>query len=148
MDQPKVTDFTEIEELGTRGADCFVLRVLLDSGRKVGVGRFSTRQDAEQVELAISQVMIEYRTKRNTWERVFMIHNEVHQKLVDMASVRGWDEASQIIHLCGFIQELVEDEATDILSAWLSYLNDAAEDEDKGALDAEQAAQALEEEST
>lgn len=68
VDQPKVTDFTEIEELHSCSTDKFVLRVIMDSGKKYGVGRFPSREDAEDVELALHQMAIEYRTKRNEWE--------------------------------------------------------------------------------
>jgi len=64
MDQPKVTDFTTTVPAEKSGFD---VRVKLDS-RWVTVGNHPTREDAERAELALSQVMIEYRTKRNAWE--------------------------------------------------------------------------------
>ena len=84
MNQPKVTDFTKIEKLvsPSPGVDYFVLQILLDSGRKVAVGKFYNREDAESVELAIKQAMIEYRTKMNAWERA----------LADFARTRQDDE--------------------------------------------------------
>jgi len=71
MEQPQATDFTRIVRPST---DVFsvkldhVLQVRLDS-RWVTVGHHSALNAALQAELAISQAMIEYRTKRNAWER-------------------------------------------------------------------------------
>lgn len=64
MDQPKVTDFTMIEDADHGSV---VLSVKLDSG-KVRLADYASRGDAEAIELAINQAMIEYHTKRNAWE--------------------------------------------------------------------------------
>jgi hypothetical protein len=79
-----------------------------------------------------------------------MIHNDVHQKLVDMAAERGWNEETQIAHLCGFLQEIHDDHQTsgmmriDYLGNWEDYLENAAEDEDKETENANQYVQSLE----
>jgi hypothetical protein len=65
MDQPKVTDFTTVVPAKDSG---FHVRVKLES-RWVTVGTHISREEAETAELAINQAMIEYRTKRNSWEK-------------------------------------------------------------------------------
>ena len=64
-DPPSVHDFTEIEEIKPG----FYLRVLSHSGGKCTVGKYDTRKEAERVELAIIQMAVEFRTKRNAWEQ-------------------------------------------------------------------------------
>lgn len=32
-----------------------------------------------------------------------IVHNKIHEILVDMSFEPGWDEESQIFHLCGFL---------------------------------------------
>jgi len=66
--QPQTTDFTEIRASVTQDGE-YAVRVLLDSGQHVVVGKWVGREEAERHELAINQVMIEYRTKRNAWEK-------------------------------------------------------------------------------
>jgi hypothetical protein len=70
-EQPTVTDFTKIEQNKSDhpfdGLEEFNLSVKLDSGWRV-IASHPTEEDAELAELAISQAMIEYRTKRNAWE--------------------------------------------------------------------------------
>ena len=65
--QPLVSDFTEIVASCTQDG-YYAVRVLLDSGHVV-VTPWVFREDAERLELAITQGMIEYRTKRNAWEK-------------------------------------------------------------------------------
>lgn len=38
-----------------------------------------------------------------------IIHNQIHELLVDIGEKQGWNEESQIMHLCGFIQRSVDD---------------------------------------
>jgi len=64
--QPQATDFLEIRASCTVDGE-FNLCVILDSGSIVPVGHFFSRAEVETAELAISQAMIEYRTKRNDW---------------------------------------------------------------------------------
>lgn len=75
MKQPQATDFTKVDDnlsppgstgLGGRGQLEYSVSVRLDSGWKV-VAKGFTQRHAEEAELAINQVMIEYRTKRNDW---------------------------------------------------------------------------------
>lgn len=68
--QPTVTDFTEIVASVTQDG-YYAVRVLLDSGQHTVVSPWVYREEAERLELAINQVMIEYRTKRNAWEASF-----------------------------------------------------------------------------
>ncbi len=76
---PQSTDFTEIEKLHPCSTDKFVLRVTTDGGGRYEVGGFATLADAAKAELAINQVMIEYRTKRNAWEfdRITQEHKRI-----------------------------------------------------------------------
>jgi len=72
-DQPKVTDFTEIvssitSAMGVKG-ELFAVRILLDGGFSIKVTPWVPKVEAERLELAIHQVMIEYRTKRNQYEQ-------------------------------------------------------------------------------
>jgi hypothetical protein len=75
-----------------------------------------------------------------------VIHNDVHQKLVEMADKQGWNDESMIIHLCGFIQQTMEDEPAykPTLDDWQRYLEDVAEDEDRQTHNAEEYARAFE----
>ena len=66
--QPQATDFTEIVASGTQDGE-YAVRVMLDSGEHIMVSKWACREEAERLELAINQVMIEYRTKRNAWEK-------------------------------------------------------------------------------
>jgi hypothetical protein len=68
MDQPNATDFTEILASVTEDGK-YTLRVLLDAGAHITVATDLPREEAERRELAINQAMIEYRTKRNAWEK-------------------------------------------------------------------------------
>ncbi len=80
--QPKVTDFTSVV--------CFVngefdLLVHLNSG-PVKVGTFPTKEAVETAELAINQMMAEYRTKRNAWENGLSVFDEItneHKRIVE-----------------------------------------------------------------
>lgn len=75
---PQVTDFTEIVASVTKDGE-YAVRVLLDSGQHIVVGRWVGRDEAEKHELAINQAMIEYRTKRNAWEfdRITQEHKRI-----------------------------------------------------------------------
>jgi len=70
-DQPTVTDFTAViarVNLKDHGEVTeYHLRVKLDS-RWITVGTHPTREEAEVAELAINQLMVEYKAKRNAWE--------------------------------------------------------------------------------
>lgn len=66
--QPQATDFTEIAASVTQDGE-YAVRVLLDSGQYIVVSPWVGREEAERLELAITQVMIEYHTKRNAWEK-------------------------------------------------------------------------------
>lgn len=73
--QPQVTDFTEIMASITQDGE-FAVRVLLDSGSHIMVTQWvfkdrvcrNRREEAERLELAINQAMIEYHTKRQAWK--------------------------------------------------------------------------------
>lgn len=65
--QPQATHFTEIVASVTKDGE-YAVRVLLDSGQHIIVSHWVCREEAQRLELAINQVMIEYRTKRNAWE--------------------------------------------------------------------------------
>jgi len=67
MKQPSVTDFTEIVASVSQDGE-YAVRVLLNSGGCIVVTPWVSREEAERLELAINQAMIEYRTKRNAWE--------------------------------------------------------------------------------
>lgn len=70
--QPQATDFTEIcpsDSWDALQKGEFVLRVILDSGQLVTLAKSCNREELENLELAINQAMIEYRTKRNAYER-------------------------------------------------------------------------------
>lgn len=67
-----------------------------------------------------------------------MIHNEIHQILVDISTEQGWNEESQIVHLCGFIiwirrngplHKLTQSEM-DV--KFRAYLQNQADDENEG----------------
>lgn len=68
--QPQVTEFTLVVPSPTRGG-VFYLRVKLNSGQTtekwIKVAEHPSRDEAEEAELAINQVMVEYRIKRNDW---------------------------------------------------------------------------------
>ena len=66
--QPQAIDFTEIVASVTQDGE-YAVRVLLDSGQHIVVSNWVCREEAERLELAINQAMIEYRTKRNAWEK-------------------------------------------------------------------------------
>lgn len=66
VNQPQATDFTEIVASVTQDGE-YAVRVLLDSGQHIVVSKWVCREEAERLELAINQTMIEYRTKRNAW---------------------------------------------------------------------------------
>ena len=66
--QPQATDFTEILPVVVDPGR-YVLRVKLNSGASILVAEVRCREEAERRELAINQAMIEYRTKRNAWEK-------------------------------------------------------------------------------
>ena len=68
--QPKVTDFTEVLPMLAE-PEKYVLRVKLDSGASIAMATGISKDEAERRELAINQVMIEYRTKLNAWEENF-----------------------------------------------------------------------------
>jgi hypothetical protein len=71
-EQPKVTDWTMVLKVIEKSQwipDKYVLAIRLGAGRH-HLGEFSTRELAERAELALNQAMIEYRTKRNSWERM------------------------------------------------------------------------------
>lgn len=68
QDQPRATDFTEVVPSILKDGK-FVLRVILDSGQCLPVAMDLTFEAAERRELVINQAMIEYRTKRNAYER-------------------------------------------------------------------------------
>ncbi len=68
MKQPQATDFTEIVASVSEDG-LYAVRVLLDSGLHIVVTPWVCREEAERLELAINQAMIEYRTKRNAWEK-------------------------------------------------------------------------------
>ena len=51
------------------GPSKHVLRVKLDSGASILVASDLDKAEAERRELAIHQIMIEFRTKRNAWEQ-------------------------------------------------------------------------------
>ena len=36
-----------------------------------------------------------------------IIHNKVHQALINVAREQNWNDKSQILHLCGFLQQLI-----------------------------------------
>jgi len=59
-----------------------------------------------------------------------MIHNDVHEKLVEIASHQGWNENSQLLTLCGFVQRMVK-ENPDVMRQWEQFLNDIAEKENR-----------------
>lgn len=65
---PKVTDFTEIVASVTQDGE-YAVRVLLDSGQHIVVTNWVGCDEVKRLELAINQAMIEYRTKRNAWEK-------------------------------------------------------------------------------
>jgi len=78
MDQPKITDFTTVVGISPPAIafselDVFHLRVKLND-RWVTVGIHKTREEAETAELAISQIMVDYRTQRNAWEREISVN--------------------------------------------------------------------------
>jgi hypothetical protein len=35
-----------------------------------------------------------------------MIHNDIHRALVEISAEQGWNEESQIIHLCGYLTSI------------------------------------------
>lgn len=79
----EATDFTEIvASIGLDGE--YAVRVLLDSGHVV-VSEWVYREEAERLELAINQVMIKYRTKRNAWEKevASVVDQEDHDSMVE-----------------------------------------------------------------
>lgn len=59
-----------------------------------------------------------------------MIHNDVHQKLVDASDRQCWDEESQILHLCGFLFACISGGVTPTMLEWEEYLKDIIEEED------------------
>jgi len=42
-------------------------------------------------------------------DRLVIIHNQIHELLVEMSEKQGWNKESQIMHLCGFVQRTVDD---------------------------------------
>lgn len=65
--QPQATDFTEIRASCTEDG-YFDVWILLERGN-VTFARHLSREEAETAVLVITQAMIEYRTKRNAWEK-------------------------------------------------------------------------------
>lgn len=65
---PKATDFTEIVASCTEDG-LYAVKVLLDSGQQIIVTKWVYQEEAERLELAIHQMAIEFRTKRNAWEQ-------------------------------------------------------------------------------
>ena len=65
--EPKATDFTEVVASCTQDGD-YAVRVLLASGPHIVVTPWVSKEEAERLELAINQGMIDYRTKRNAYE--------------------------------------------------------------------------------
>lgn len=63
-----------------------------------------------------------------------IIHNKIHEVLVDISSEQGWDEESQILHLCGFINwvrrnQLHEMEQQELEGKFRGYLQAIADEE-------------------
>jgi len=66
--QPSVTQFTKIGWVNDDMCKAvWLLSVKLDGDWRV-IAKFDNFNAAEKAELAINQVMIEYRTRRNSWE--------------------------------------------------------------------------------
>lgn len=64
-----------------------------------------------------------------------IIHNYIHQVLVDVSEKQGWNEESQILHLCGFIcwvrrnGPLYELTQPKLEEKWQGYLQAVADEE-------------------
>ncbi len=66
-----------------------------------------------------------------------MIHNDVHHDLLNIAHEQGWNEASQIVHLCGFLQEFFTKPHPDTHLAmhFREYLQKCADEENDSLSD-------------
>lgn len=64
--QPEASDFTEIVASVTTDGE-YAVRLLLESGPPLVVGRWVCREEAKRDEAAIHQAMTEFRLKRNEW---------------------------------------------------------------------------------
>lgn len=53
--------------------------------------------------------------------------NDIHQALVDIASKQGWDEKSQITHLCGYLMSV-----STPVNHFREYLQTCADEENVG----------------
>jgi len=58
------------------------------------------------------------------------IHNPVHAELLEVADRQGWNEDTQILHLSGFLQRLI-DAGGEIQSLWNEYLAAAEAEENE-----------------
>lgn len=56
-----------------------------------------------------------------------MIHNDIHQELVDISSEQGWNEESQIQHLCGYLTSI-----SNPVPHFREYLLDRVAEENEG----------------
>ncbi len=77
--QPQATDFTKVAQMSACEYEVFVM---LKSGPVSICTRYS-QESAEKLGLAINQAMIEYRTKRNTWERDILAKKLVDEVLAE-----------------------------------------------------------------
>lgn len=60
----------------------------------------------------------------------------IHETLLEIADDQGWNEDSQIIHLCGFLQRIVNDPEWTangelLLRHWREYLQACADKENE-----------------
>ena len=67
-----------------------------------------------------------------------MIHNQIHQILTEISAEQGWNESSQIQHLCEFIcwvrrNWLHEMESHELEERFRAYLQNRVDDENQMA---------------
>lgn len=85
MDQPKVSDFFDIEEVNGK----IFLYAKFHSGTRYLIGEFDSHDEADCVELSVCQIMVEYHVSRDRWEKELCrravakeIHNEFNPNLL------------------------------------------------------------------